>query len=267
MCKVKKWERKKDMTTRRIVVLKLLRDSDNPMRRAELHRIANYNEDFRKVSGEPFWIEDFSWFMKDLLADGQVTQIKERNKVWYVITVTGLIYLLKVSEPKALRTMTLRRLRYYVRKNVQHLGWKSIGDDEIEKKIAELASLIIEGDEYVRQRYYKELVRDAAKRREWGERESNKELIEFVKQKGSWTSDADFALDVETLVQRQRRRLQELYEGYDTCFKCGNLIHRKEVVKVANDLAERLGIETGTVCCGCYDKLMGGEGKVAEINA
>lgn len=256
------------MTTRRIVVLELLRAHDDPMRRIDLYNKANEDENFRKLKGEAFWQEDFSWFMSDLLDDRHVTQIKERNKVWYVITEKGLIYLLKVDEPKLHRKLLQRKIRYHVQKRIRAIGWSGeTGTTEEDKKIAELACQMVEGDKYVRQRYYRELVMDTARRKDWGDSEADEKFLELVKQKGAWTNEADLALDVETLVQQRRRRLEALDEFFGECFKCGARIHRRDARKVANELAERLGVETGTVCCGCYDKLMGGESQVAEISA
>jgi len=254
------------MATRRIVILRLLRDSDDPIRRAELWREADKDDDFRKASGKKFWIEDFSWFMRDLISAGQVLQIKERNKVWYLITEKGLNYLLGEIDPNLLRQHVMRRIRYRVRRR---FSWGH-SDDEIadsDRLIAKLAERMEDGEEYVHKRYYTEIVNTNARRRDWGETEFDERDIAVAESYVGKIDREKLEGDILKEIARVRRRLEARDAYFGECIKCGRFIHRREAVKVANELAERLNVETGTVCCGCYDKLMGGESQVAEISA
>ena len=242
---------------RSTVVLGLLVESDDPMRGRELWRRANEDERFQKASGNDFWYEDFPWYMSGLLEQGVVTKIKERNKVWYVVTEKGLKRYLKRNEPKLLRSHLQRRISYNVERNIR---WH---DEEREQLIVELTRELEDGEEYVRNRYFRELVKAFAYRLEHGYEDMEEKVVALIHEKIGWNDkwEAKLQLEVPKLVQK-RRRLSEQQAaglGYETCFRCGNWIHRKDVVKVAEELAERLGIETGSVCCSCYDKLMGGE--------
>lgn len=244
--------------TRRLVILKLLRDIDDPVRRMNLLSTANDDVNFRKASGKAFWQEDMSELMKGFVDDGQVERIEARGKVWYVLTQTGLEYLLEIDEPQALRASKLRRIRYLVRRMMNYSYQYDDKDrKELEAKIDNLKGQIDDGEDYIKGRYYKELVMDAAKRSEYGDREVNEELIKFVEEKVGRNIVANLEEDTRKFIEAQRRREEKILKGYSHCVKCRGIIHRKDVVKVAKELAERLGIETGNVCCTCYDKLMG----------
>ena len=249
---------------RSTVILELLASADDPMRRIDLYREANEDDRFRKYDGRAFWVEDFSWYMSGLIEQGVVTKVKERNKVWYVITEKGLLRLTKRSAPKEHRTLITRRLRYHIEGNVR---WK---EDETEQIIAHLARELKDGKELVKQYYFRALVKDVAYNMEHGYRDVDEKKVALVHDKVGWNDDWEEKLQVEAqrLVQSRRRRSEReaAERGYDICFKCSSWIHRKDAVKVADELAERLGVETATVCCGCYDKLIGGE-LIAENNA
>jgi len=254
------------MATRRIVILRLLRDRDDPYRRADLCRKANQDDDFRKASGKRFWVEDFSWFMRDLISAGQVQRIEARGKVWYLITQKGVEYLLGEIDPNLLRQHVMRRIRYRVRKRFSwHMSDEEIA--ELDSLIARYAERITDGEEYVRGRYYKEIVLSSARRREWGNTDFDENELGIAEQYIGKIDRVKLEADILEEVAKIRRRLEARDAYFGECVKCGRAIHRSEAVKVANELAERLGVETGTVCCGCYDKLMGGESQVAEISA
>lgn len=246
--------------SRRLIILKLLRDRDDPIRRAALLKVANEDRDFRKASGQAFWSEDFSWFMKDLISDGQVEKIAVRSKVWYVLTQIGMDYLLKVNEPKTFRSVKLRQIRHLIKRRFNYTRYHSDGEETkaLETKIANLKGQIEDGDNYVQSRYYKELVLDGAQRSDWGDRSLDMDLLEFVKRKVDWTDDMDAKLlvDIQKQIEWGRRQAEARDGFYAECVKCGGRIHRGDVVKVADELAERLGVETGSVCCTCYDGLM-----------
>jgi len=250
---------------RSTVILGLLIESDDPVRGRELWTQANEDERFQKANGEGFWYEDFPWYMKGLIEQGVVTKIKERNKVWYVITEKGLKRYMQRSEPKLLKAFIKRRLRYNIGRNVRYY------DEDRELLIAQLTKELKDGGEYTKLRYYRELVKAVAYRLEHGYEEMDEDKVAIIHERVGWNDEweAKLQIDAPKLVQRRRGHSEREAAGlgYSTCYMCGGWIHRKDVVKVADELAERLGVETGSVCCSCYDKLMkGGECEVASYN-
>jgi len=223
--------RSKALGPRQFCLLETLLEQKFPIQRIDLFRVLSEKVDFWKESGENFWIEDFSHFMKNLVRRGLVDSAKDnRNRVFYCITRRGEDLYIAHINPKEFKERMKRRLRQL--------------KPSASEKLEEAEKAFTKPELY---KIYEELV---ISRRFW----KRNETLARMRILGFDTSSIEAKLHEEELQELKQRAVVSR-EPLGNCYFCGSAIYNKEAADSARLLEKFTGAKTGMVCCSCFRHL------------
>jgi len=260
---------RKRVGPRQLVVLRILKEYQAPIRGYQLHNAGNEDPLYQKARGEGFWKEDFSFFMKGMVKRGLVQKIElPLNQVFYSLTREGFSAYLAQCEPKrALAFEVLKATRMLKRALRYYHGDKELGEllaiartlpaENVSKMIIRYV-----GNEKGRSDFRRSQDPNSA----YAADEQMKvakiyggllELLEptladKTRAETTKVAEAQFIYQHEKDIAHRATIVTKVL-GY--CIFCGAQIHNEEAHRDEQLLKKYAGAKTGMVCCSCFRNL------------